>query len=82
MVTLTVELFAVLSQLAGSRTLLVTMPDNTTVGDMIIELGRIVPSISSRLSSVSVAVNLEYANTSDVLCDQDTIALIPPVSGG
>jgi len=32
--------------------------------------------------AIAVAVNQEYAKTSDVLHDGDEVALLPPVSGG
>ncbi|SET67242.1 molybdopterin synthase sulfur carrier subunit [Oceanobacillus limi] len=37
---------------------------------------------SLRLDSVMVAVNEEYALDDDIVKSGDTIALIPPVSGG
>jgi molybdopterin converting factor small subunit len=32
--------------------------------------------------SLAVAVNREYASQAAVLCDDDEVALLPPVSGG
>lgn len=34
------------------------------------------------LKSLSIAVNEEYAENSDIIKDNDDIVLIPPVSGG
>lgn len=79
---LKIELFAALSHAAGTKKVTVILSDNATVGALLDELGRQIPALAGMLSSVSVAVNMEYANTSLVLSDHDEIALIPPVSGG
>ena len=40
------------------------------------------PVLSSRLSSLRVAVNESFALASDIVRPGDVIALIPPVAGG
>jgi len=40
------------------------------------------PQISQDLDNIMVAVNEEYVDTDHILKDGDTVALIPPVSGG
>ena len=72
----TVRLFAVLRERAGSDTLELDLADGATVRDAIaaIEVARGVP--------VVMAVNREVAGEDVVLRGDDELALIPPVSGG
>jgi len=53
-----------------------------TVGELWNMLVERFPAIEPMGSSVSFAVNQEYADRDQVLSDGDEIALIPPVSGG
>lgn len=54
-------------------------------GKTVVELKAMVvekyPEIQS-LDSVMVAINEEFSNDTDVLKEDDTVAFIPPVSGG
>ncbi len=53
----------------------------TNVGKLLQDLKNQFPELS-KLNSLAIAVNEEYAQN-DVIIDQnDTVALIPPVSGG
>jgi molybdopterin synthase catalytic subunit len=72
----TVRLFAVLRERAGSHTLELDLADGATVRDAIaaVEVARGVP--------VVMAVNREVAAEDVVLHGDDELALIPPVSGG
>ena len=45
-------------------------------------LGQRHPVLVPRLASVRFAVNESFASASDPIEDGDTVALIPPVSGG
>jgi sulfur-carrier protein len=45
-------------------------------------LGQRHPALVPRLGSVRFAVNESFVNASDEIKDGDTVALIPPVSGG
>jgi len=56
--------------------------EGTTVSELINLLKEKYPQISQLLNSVMVAVNEEYAEENTPLKDGDTVALIPPVSGG
>ncbi|MGC1516223.1 MAG: MoaD/ThiS family protein [Maribacter sp.] len=53
----------------------------STVGALKTQLYAQYPELS-RLSSLAVAVNSEYANDGVTLGSTDEIAIIPPVSGG
>ena len=52
-----------------------------TVAQLRDRLAQEFPSLKS-IKSYMIAVNQEYALDSQVLSDQDEIAIIPPVSGG
>jgi len=49
----------------------------TTVGDVVQDLG-----LGEKTSSLRFAINEEFAKLSATLKHQDTLALLPPVSGG
>ena len=73
----TVRLFAMLRERAGTREVTLSLPDGARVSDALAELG----SIAEGLPLV-MAVNREYADEDQVLDSGDELALIPPVSGG
>ena len=70
-------LFAGLRQAAGFKSDTVSLPEASTVGDL---LDRRVPTLRDR--TFYVAVNEEFAQRDTVLHDGDEVALLPPVSGG
>jgi len=77
-----VLLFAQLADAAGRREIEFELPEGATVGDSLAALGREFDAIASMRDRIAVAVNEQYAAAMRVLTDGDTIALIPPVSGG
>lgn len=77
-----VLLFASLRERAGERELQVDIPDGITVAALREHLAAGYPWLAPLMSRVAVAVNEEYAPGEQVLRPGDTIALIPPVSGG
>jgi MoaE-MoaD fusion protein len=76
-VEVTVRLFAMLRERAGSGEITLDLPDGASVGDALERLG----SLADGLPLV-MAVNREYAPADHVLGAGDELALIPPVSGG
>lgn len=70
-------LFAGLRQAAGFKSDTVSLPEASTVGDL---LDSRVPNLRDR--TFYVAVNEEFAQRDTVLHDGDEVALLPPVSGG
>jgi molybdopterin synthase catalytic subunit len=74
----TVRLFAILRERAGTRELTLELPDGARVSDALAQLRDISPP---ELPLV-MAVNREYAPEDQVLDPGDELALIPPVSGG
>jgi MoaE-MoaD fusion protein len=76
-VEITVRLFAVLRERAGSREVTVELPDGACVRDALSALGGLADGLP-----LVMAVNREYAPEDQVLEAGDELALIPPVSGG
>jgi molybdopterin converting factor subunit 1 len=78
----TVRLFARLRDFAGSGDLSRDVPAGATVGDVWRALVAEFPEMARYESSVSSAVNADYAKMTAAIADGDEIAFLPPVSGG
>lgn len=77
-----VRLFATLRQLAGWAQKTVDLPDGATVSTALAEIDRAYPELAIGSRTIYVAVNQEYARSSQVLRGGDELAIFPPVSGG
>jgi molybdopterin synthase catalytic subunit len=83
-VRVTVRLFAGLREVIGSDAIVeeFATPD-VTVESLRARLGEAHPKLGPYLSGVAIAVNEEYIlEPGTALKDGDTVALIPPISGG
>ena len=78
----TVRLFARLRDIAGAADLSRDVPDGSTAADVWRRLIAEFPDMARYESSISTAVNADYAKMTTVLADNDEIAFLPPVSGG
>lgn len=78
----TVRLFARLRDLAGAGELVRELPAPATVAAVWEALVREMPALSQYESTMSVAVNAEYAKMTAPVADGDEVAFLPPVSGG
>ena len=79
----TVLLFARLRELAGGRNeWTCELPDGSTARDVWARLAASFPPVSELASSVSCAVNADFAPMTTRLADGDEVAFLPPVSGG
>lgn len=74
-----VLLFAELQELIGHNELDLSI-EETNVQQLKQQLEKNYPALN--LNEVMTAVNEEYANDGDVIAAGDTVAFIPPVSGG
>ena len=74
---MTVRLFAVLRERAGSPELTLELPEGARVRDALDSLSALAGDVP-----LVMAVNREYASEEQVLDSGDELALIPPVSGG
>ncbi|HEX6487645.1 MAG TPA: molybdenum cofactor biosynthesis protein MoaE [Candidatus Dormibacteraeota bacterium] len=77
-----VRLFARLREQAGQAWLDLELPEGSTAGDALAEVGRRYPDLDLDPGRLRAAVNEELVAWSAVVGDQDELALIPPVSGG
>jgi molybdopterin converting factor subunit 1 len=77
-----VRLFARLRDIAGTPDLAREVPPGATVGDVWRKLVAEFPEMARYDSSISSAVNADYAKMGTALSDNDDVAFLPPVSGG
>ena len=81
---MTILLFGITKDIVGSSSLSMPVSETArlhTVGELKAHLCSTYPQLS-KLSSLAVAVNNEYAEENAPIDNFDEIALIPPVSGG
>ena len=81
-VRVTVRLFARLRDIAGVAELARDVPAGATAGDVWRVLVAEFPEMARYDSSISTAVNADYAKMGTALADRDEVAFLPPVSGG
>lgn len=75
--------FAAIADLVRSRQEALTLPaDVHDVRELYPYLERKHPELLGRLGAVRCAVNERFVDEDHVLSEGDTVALIPPVSGG
>ena len=78
----TLRLFARLRELSGKSELHVELPEGTDARELWNGLAQQYPALAAYGSTVSCAVNEEYARLTTRLKDGDEVAFLPPVSGG
>ena len=74
-------LFGIAREIAGKNKLHLPVNEDYTVQQIKEKVKLLYPSFS-KLTSLAVAVNGEYANDNDIVTANSEIAIIPPVSGG
>ena len=77
---ITVKLFGIAKDIVGSNTLNIEQ-EIGSVDDLLTYLKSEYPRFKD-LTSLLVAINDEYANSTAIIESEDEVALIPPVSGG
>ena len=77
---ISVKLFGIAKDIVGSSTLKIEQ-DLGTVDELLDYLKFEYPAFKD-LTSLLVAINDEYANTTANINSEDEVAIIPPVSGG
>ena len=77
-----IRLFARLTDIVGVAELERIVPTDATVQSIWNGLVSEYPELAPYHSSISTAVNAEYARMDSPLSDGDEVAFLPPVSGG
>ena len=78
----TIRLFARLRDLAGSGTLTRDVPAGASVETVWALIAADIPALGPYRSSISAAVNADYARFTAPVAEGDEVAFLPPVSGG
>ncbi len=78
----TVRLFARLREIAGAEALTRDVPEGSSAANLWAALAAEWPAMRAFDTTVSCAVNAEYARMPRVLAEGDEVAFLPPVSGG
>ena len=81
-VIVTLRLFAVARQRAGSPEVAVELPERSTVGVLRRAVADQHPALAPLLPGMMVAVENAYAGDEVEIREGQEVALIPPVSGG
>jgi len=79
---ITIRLFASFRERAGTPEVRMELDERATLSMLLDRLESIYPSISGMRGSLLKSVNGRYAEERVALNDGDTVALMPPVSGG
>lgn len=80
--TITVLLFAGLAEKANGREIHVSLPEQSSVGELLQAVAQQHPALAPLVGSCFVSINHEYAPSDRIVEPGDEIALLPPVSGG
>lgn len=78
----TVRLFARLREIAGAAEMRREVPAGATARTVWDALVQDFPELAAYATSISVAVNEEYASKTTAITDGDEVAFLPPISGG
>jgi sulfur-carrier protein len=81
-IEVTVKLFAVYQETFARPELTLTLPQQSTVNDVLNILIREQPQLATWREVTRFGVNLQFVEPNTVLREGDEIVLIPPVSGG
>ena len=74
--------FGLLKDVAGMAHDSVSLPEGSTLADLLVYYQARIPRLKELLPSLALSVNQQYASVDVALSANDEIALLPPVSGG
>lgn len=81
-ITITVKLFAAYQEAYGVPELILEVPSQTTVSDILDQLISERPQLNQLRNLTRFGVNLQFVEPENILQNGDEVVLIPPVSGG
>jgi molybdopterin converting factor subunit 1 len=74
--------FATLRDRAGTKSLEIEIPEDTTVQELKDRIARDYPNLKQSMESVVISINREFAFDESVVPENAEVAMFPPVSGG
>jgi molybdopterin converting factor small subunit len=77
-----VHFYSYFKDLAGCAQTTATLPDHSTLGDLLRDLAARFPKWAAMKKSTLTAVGVEYQGPDYVLKPGDEVSLFPPVQGG
>jgi molybdopterin converting factor subunit 1 len=79
---ITVKLFALMREKAGTDTITLEVPVGTAVTQAIATLVCQYPTLEPYIANTRFALQMDFVNPETTLAEGDELVLIPPVSGG
>ncbi|MBI2485981.1 MAG: molybdopterin converting factor subunit 1 [Deltaproteobacteria bacterium] len=81
-IKITIKFFASIRDAVGKREKTLLLPEGSNVDYVLEDLKNQYPQIAKMIDCSFIALNEEYALQHTLLKEGDTLAIIPPVSGG
>lgn len=78
----TVKLFALIREKAGTDTLDLDLPLGADLQQMVEAIRHQQPALEPYLDNLRFSLHMDFVNADTTLHDGDEVVLIPPVSGG
>ncbi|MGE3540875.1 MAG: molybdopterin converting factor subunit 1 [Candidatus Tectimicrobiota bacterium] len=79
---ITVKLFALMREKAGTDTVRLDVPEGSTVMQAVRSLVERYPSLETYVDKARYALQMDFVEPTAPVAEGDELALIPPVSGG
>ncbi len=79
---LRIKLFAVLKDRLGESNISIEATNKLSAGELKTRIKSLYPAVADIMDISRVAVNEEFVADMDLINEEDTVALIPPSSGG
>jgi molybdopterin converting factor small subunit len=81
-INVTIKFFGPLRRVTGTRTIEKTIPEKTSLGDLLLKMQEEYPGIQEHLETAVPLVNQKKNALDEILFDGDVITFVPQVSGG
>lgn len=81
-IAITVKLFAAYQEAYGVSELVLKIPPNTAVSEILDKFASEHPELDKWRQITRFGVNFQFVEPNTILHDGDEVVLIPPVSGG
>ena len=79
---ITVKLFALMREYAGTDTVDLELPEGVDIAQALAVLQHQYPVLKPYVDNARLSLHMEFVDAETLLRPEDELALIPPVSGG